>query len=94
MKVIACIYDRVAETYENPMTFDNEMLPYAQCRRLMRDLFLQGEVNLDQMKDRELHVVATFNPEFGTFEKLDDVEIYPFTMMVNDLEEFKDEISN
>ena len=91
MKYIACIYDRISESYAQPMTFDNDMLPYAQCRRNMRDLYLEGKVTYDQLTDRDLVVLAIFDPITGNFENIDR-ESYSFASMVADLEACKDEV--
>lgn len=99
IKKVYAVYDTVAGLYDSPMVFDNEKLAIASIRRNIRNMYLKGEVVYDELRERQLVELGTYNTIAGTFANNDpESEDFSFlkinfSSFVGDLKgDFEDEI--
>lgn len=94
-KAVFAIYDKVADTYGDPMAFENQMLGIAQMRREVRDLYIKGDINYDSLKDKQFVMIGRYYPKVAEYQP-EDIEYaknVEFAKFVEDLiEGEKDEI--
>lgn len=69
-QIVFALYDRVTDIYDHIMLFPNFEIAFGTYRRMFRDMFVNGEINKDALRDYCIYGIANFDTKSGVFESI------------------------
>lgn len=71
---VFAMYDKSAEQYSDPITFDNKELAIASVRRSTRDMYADARITLDALTDQKFVYIGEYSYVKGTFYNVPECE--------------------